>query len=154
MRELNKLSRECIGCKEHCCGKRSPSFFNEKEVKKLIGKNKNNFSFYKKCARSKGICCFYKTPYCTIYKKRPIDCRTYPTVIDLENGKEVVFIDMKCPAVRKRIIGKRFINYAMKLWKDNWPSKNYFTVNSKDNKAGRYELVTLSKYIKHIENKD
>ena len=155
-KKLSRLSKECMECKKHCCGKRTPSFFNEKEVRKFIGepeKKHPKFSFYRNCARSKGVCCFYKNSCCVIYKKRPVDCRTYPLVIDLENGKGVVFIDLNCPAVRKKVVDKKFIACAMKLWKKNWPSKDYFVVNSKDNKAGRYKLITLQEYSKYVKNK-
>lgn len=130
MRQLSKLSKECISHKGLCCENRLNAILEDGSIIKT--------------------CSHFKQPFCLIYKKRPIDCKAYPITIDLGNNKAIFVIDLKCPAVKKGIVDKRFINNAIKLWKENWPSKIWLEKNAKDNKNRKmYAWITLEEYFNH-----
>jgi len=130
MQRLSKLSQECISHKGLCCENRLNAIFEDGSIIKT--------------------CPYFKNPLCSIYKKRPIDCKTYPITIDLINNKPIFVIDLKCPAVKKGIIDRRFINKAITLWKENWPSKTWLEENAKDNKNSKmYNWITLEEYFNY-----
>lgn len=121
-----------------CCENRLNVILESNEGKKLMGD---------KCRTLVKKCKFFKKPYCTIYNNRPVDCRVYPVTLDLRNNKVIFVIDLKCPAVKKGIIDKIFINYAKKIFNKNWPSKSWIMQNSKDNKNKKmYQWITLKEY--------
>ena len=124
---LSKLSRECINNKGLCC--------------------ENRINLVLDSGSIVGSCPHFKEPYCLIYKKRPLDCKTYPVTIELKNKKIFFVIDLKCPAVKKGLIDKRFLNYAMKLWKNNWPDKAWIIKNAKDNNNKIYNWMTIDDYL-------
>jgi len=127
MRRLSKLSKECISHKGLCCENRLNAIFEDGSIVKT--------------------CSFFKKPYCSIYKNRPTDCKAYPITIDLINNKPIFVIDLKCPAVKKGIIDKKFINNTIKLWKENWPNKSWLEENAKDNKNRKmYNWISLEEY--------
>lgn len=127
MSQLSKLSKECISHNGLCCENRLNVIFKDGTL-------------LKKCPH-------FKKPYCSIYKKRPIDCKAYPVSIDLKKNKTFFVIDLKCPAVKKGIIDKRFLNYAEKLWSDNWPNKSWIIQNAKDNRNKKmYKWITIEEY--------
>ena len=141
MQKLSRLSKECLSHNGLCCENRLNLILEEKE-KSINFKDK---LIVKKCS-------FFKKPLCTIYKHRPLDCKVYPITLDLR-GKEVVFlIDLKCPAVKKGLINKKFINHAKRLWKANWPSKSWLIQNTKDNLNKKmYKWITLEEYEAYNE---
>ncbi|MDD5417967.1 MAG: YkgJ family cysteine cluster protein [Candidatus Nanoarchaeia archaeon] len=78
---MDKLSEECIKNKGLCCEKRTPPFLLPGEIENLLIKENDSFEIKGDMAYPKGLCCFFNEPFCTVYKKRPVDCRTYPVSI-------------------------------------------------------------------------
>jgi Fe-S-cluster containining protein len=58
--------------------------------------------------------------YCTIYEKRPFDCRLWPVVIyiDFKTRDKVVYLDLDCPAVKNGKISIDLINKIIDSIKD------------------------------------
>jgi Fe-S-cluster containining protein len=136
MKKVSRLSQECIKNRGLCCERRVNVIFTDKEAKNL-----SNKKIVQKCK-------FFREPFCMIYSKRPIDCRSYPITIDLRGSKPVFVIDLKCPAVRKGIIDRRFINRTIRLWEKNWPSKSWLKKNAEDNRNKKiYDWMTLERYL-------
>jgi Fe-S-cluster containining protein len=143
MRRLSRLSKECISHQGLCCENRLNAIWSDEEQEKLM----DNKPIIKQCK-------YFKKPYCTIYNKRPLDCKVYPVTLDLRNNKVVFVIDLKCPAVKKGLIDTKFLNYAKRLFKNNWPDKSWIIRNSKDNKNKKmYKWITLEEYENKIRKK-
>jgi Fe-S-cluster containining protein len=141
MKRLSKLSKECIKNRGLCCEDRLNVVLEDEEQRKLMfGKDKTVVD----------RCRFFKEPFCTIYEKRPVDCKAYPITIEKINNKYVFLIDLKCPAVKKGLVDKRFINSSIRLWKSNWPTKKWLIENSKDNKNKKmYKWITIDEYLRY-----
>ncbi len=143
MKRLSKLSQECIRNKGLCCEDRLNVVLSEKEEKLLNSRGKMILN----------RCRHFKKPYCTIYNRRPVDCKAYPVTLDLRKGKVIFAIDMKCPAVKKGIIDDKFLEWAKKQWKTHWPSREWIVRNSEDNRTpGMYKWVTLGEYQRYRKN--
>jgi len=146
MKRLSKLSQECIANNGLCCENRTPPILLPNERKLIKGKASKEFTFGKEIAMPKGLCCFFKEPFCSVYLKRPVDCRTYPVSVDFENGKTVYLIDRNCPAVKKGLVSKRFIQKAIKLWTQANPTQKWISEYiNRDNQAN-YDWISVEEY--------
>jgi Fe-S-cluster containining protein len=81
----------CRSCNKHCCGEipnLTPVFVpsEEKRFKKFSRKVKTPFRDMLVLKKKKN-CIFLKDKKCTIYEKRPLECRLYPFLLDF--GKQV-----------------------------------------------------------------
>ena len=68
---------------------------------------------------------------CRIYSLRPFECRLYPFLINLRDGKVILTVDLNCPYVKENLSGKEFKEYTdylvsylnspkqIKIFKDN-----------------------------------
>ena len=156
MKKLNKLSQECVRCEAACCGKRTPPFLSSLEVGLFLGKQCPKSKIAKKgsCYCSKGLCHFLnKSSFlCEIYKNRPIDCQTYPVFIGIKNQKIVYFVDQECPAVKNKIITKRYINSAIGLWEKNKPMFRWIHDYQNGDAAENYDFVLVEYYLRGFRN--
>lgn len=144
MRRLSKLSKECISHDGLCCEDRLNLILSDEDLDGLVKSSEDLVV---------EDCEFFKKPYCTVYNKRPLDCKVYPVTIDLRCGTVVFVIDLKCPAVKKGLIDDRFLNYARRLWKSNWPSESWIRKNSEDNRNEKmYEWITIDEYVLYRNN--
>ena len=116
------------------------------EIELLLTDNAEEFLFGKHSARPESVCPFFEEPFCSVYQKRPVDCRTYPVSIDLEGEKVVYVIDMNCPAVRKGLVSKRFIQHAIRARQENMPNKEWIREYVTKDEPRNYEWMTIEKY--------
>lgn len=68
-------------------------------------------------------CRFYKFGRCTKREARPLDCRSYPGVPYLKNGKISVKLDKKCPLVKNGKILKDYLKKSLRAWRFVNPPK-------------------------------
>lgn len=151
MKRLSQLSKECIANKGLCCEHRTPPFLLPKEITSLLKekKTKNKFIFGSCSSHPKSRCPFFKEPFCSVYEKRPTDCRTYPLSIDYINNKLVLIIDMKCPGVSKGLVSDVFIKTAIKIWKKVKPSQEWINEYTETSESKKYKWVTIKEYQEH-----
>lgn len=156
MKKLNKLSQECAKCKAACCGKRTPPFLFTSEVAYFLDKQcpKNKIIKKDSCYCVKGLCYFLNKSslLCEIYKNRPTDCQTYPVFIGIKNQKIAYFIDQKCPAVKNKIITKKYINSAIDLWKKNMSSFGWIHDYQNGDAAENYDFLLVENYLQEFQN--
>ena len=76
-------------------------------------------------------CPFYKFGKCIKRDARPWDCRSYPVIPYLKNGKLSVKLDKKCPLVKNNKIKKEFVEKAKKAWKIVNPPKWWIKIYEK-----------------------
>ena len=144
---LSALSKECIKNKGACCEQRTKPVFTPSEVETLIDSNNSDyFEKHGNTAVPKGICGFFDSPLCAVYEKRPVDCRTYPVSVKLDNGVLYFVIDMKCPAVRKGIVTYQFISRAKTAWIKNLPGIEWLKEYSKEECAENHEWIPVEDY--------
>lgn len=62
-------------------------------------------------------CPFYKFGRCIKRDARSLDCRSYPAIPYVKNGKLSIILDKKCPLVKKNSIKKGFLDKAKRAWK-------------------------------------
>ena len=88
--------------------KKLANFFNQSihEFKKKYCKITNGFIHLKELKKNKGNCLFLINNRCSVYKKRPIQCRTWPFWNENMNAKTWnKEIALFCPGVGK---GRRY----------------------------------------------
>ncbi len=61
-------------------------------------------------------CPFYKCGRCVNRDFRPFDCRSYPVIPYLKDGKLDVKLDKTCPLVQQKKMGQGFLGDAKKGW--------------------------------------
>lgn len=151
MKRLSALSKECISHNGLCCENRTPSFFTLSEIKPLLKKHpvSKGFSFAACSARPKALCPFFTEPYCSVYAKRPVDCRTYPVSIAREGERIVFVIDMRCPAVKKGLVSDSFIRQATKTWREKMPSRAWIGEYLANDDEKNYDWIGLADYRAH-----
>jgi len=149
--ETPTLSSECMANKGLCCENRTPPVLLPAEIHDLLQDKiiSDEFIFGKVSAKAKGVCTFFKEPFCTVYETRPIDCRTYPISIDLKNETLVFVIDTACPAVRKGLVTDEFIQQAIKTWRNAELSKEWIKEYLEHDNLLNYAWISISEYEKH-----
>jgi len=149
MKKLSKLSQECLQHKGLCCENRTPPFLLQKEISAFLsrGCSKDKLSRKGTCYSTEGLCPFFREPFCRIYPNRPVDCKTYPVSIGIENGQIVYVIDKKCPAVQKGMVTRRFINSAVRLWRKNLPPLEWIEDYQRNDKSENYDLISIEAYL-------
>lgn len=123
---MSKLSTECLRNKGLCCENRIPLILEDGTIVKR--------------------CPSFKKPYCTIYPKRPLDCKAYPVTVGKVNGEVVFLVDRRCPAVRKGIVDMWFINRSIKLFQHLVLDDKFMDKNCLDNEASCYDWITVEQY--------
>ena len=68
-------------------------------------------------------CPFFQNGRCINREARPLDCRSYPAIPTLKNGKLKVTLSKRCPLVINRKIPADFLKRALKAWKIVSPPK-------------------------------
>jgi Fe-S-cluster containining protein len=81
---------------------------------------------------------------CTIYEKRPFDCRVWPIMmyIDLETRERVIYLDLDCPAVREGRIPLNLVKRIVETLK---------TAEISDEWLERYTLAPWPNNLVEIE---
>ena len=128
---------ECQGSGNCCVSRGSYGFvyLSNKDIKKLsnglkITKNKflknycdktDGYIHLKELKKNKGDCIFLKDKRCTVYKSRPIQCRTWPFWPENMNIKTWNNdISKNCPGIGKgKIVSKDKILKTIKIDRDN-----------------------------------
>lgn len=110
----------CDNCPSNCCQRFYAILLPEEEP--LF--NKYSFTIHTEKGPVKAIgalegrsCAFLsRNGYCTIYEKRPLDCRLWPVVvyIDPVTREKIVYLDLDCPALRDLRIPISVINRILK----------------------------------------
>lgn len=88
------LSINCQGCKQHCCGQipgLQPVLLPSEEAQFAGSTEDHGVLKLIKKKPDTGTCVFLddKTNKCTIYNKRPLECRLYPFVLDVADPSEL-----------------------------------------------------------------
>jgi len=108
----------CSSCSQNCCRRFYAVLLPDEE------EEFNNTSFTiitekgsVKCIGSRGgQPCPYldKNGHCTIYSRRPLDCRLWPVIvyIDFKTRERIIHLDLDCPAVRE---GRIPVNVVKKI---------------------------------------
>lgn len=101
------FKRICSDCKENCCLRFYAVLLPEEE------EDFSDVAFeietergVVKCIGSRGgNPCPYlsKEGHCTVYEKRPLDCRLWPVLVyvDFKTRERIIYLDLECPAVRE-----------------------------------------------------
>ncbi|MEM1619230.1 MAG: YkgJ family cysteine cluster protein [Fervidicoccaceae archaeon] len=57
--------------------------------------------------------------WCTIYPRRPYDCRTWPILLyyDIERREKVAYLDLDCPAAAQGRIPKELVDRIIETYK-------------------------------------
>ena len=90
----------CENCPAHCCGRQKipPPYLLPQEVKEFG----DNVEFIQGQGRlkkqSNGTCVYLdENQRCTIYSKRPLECKLYPWIYHRENGVLTLKLHEGCP---------------------------------------------------------
>lgn len=92
-----------LGC--HKCCERTEMQLSRRDIRRIekLGYNRDEFSVEKDGVRIlrnvEGRCYFLKNGKCTIYEHRPLGCKLYPIVYDVE--KKAATVDDFCPIARE-----------------------------------------------------
>ncbi len=88
------------GC--HLCCLETEMILTESDIRRLesLGYRREDFSELRggfiRLKNVDGKCYFLKNGMCSVYEHRPLGCRAYPVIYDLDAGKCV--LDEYCPA--------------------------------------------------------
>jgi len=57
-----------------------------------------------------------KEGYCTVYERRPLDCRLWPVLVyvDFSTRERVIYLDLECPAVKEGKVSASLIKQIVK----------------------------------------
>ena len=97
----------CSNCKDNCCNRFYAVLLpdEEEEFKNSIFTIQTEKGPVKCIGSNNGKPCPFlnKNGKCTVYSKRPLDCRLWPVLvyIDFKTRERVVYLDLECPAVRE-----------------------------------------------------
>jgi Fe-S-cluster containining protein len=107
---VSDFAAECFKCGKCCNGELSRAVMTEAEAERL-GAHAMKPSI-------DGGCRFLAGMKCLVYEKRPVDCRTYPVspVRDPVTGKVGLYVDMRCPAIRKGLVTPAYVSWAGSEW--------------------------------------
>lgn len=68
--------------------------------------------------------------FCSIYSKRPFDCRLWPVMVylDYSSGERIVYLDLDCPAVKEGRISRETVDKLVEIvrsieFSDEWLAK-------------------------------
>lgn len=91
---------DCSLCKSHCCG-RNPSvgapIVLPKEIANFDSDDLQNDGPVKRIKRNAdGMCKFLAGKLCSIYERRPIECRLYPWIMVYKDDKVVLELHSAC----------------------------------------------------------
>lgn len=124
----------CNECSENCCRRFYAILLPEEEdVFKDVAFELKTDKGVVKCigSRDNKPCPYLNEHgYCSMYDKRPFDCRLWPVVvyIDFKTRERVIYLDLECPAVKKGKIPADLINKIIESVRDldfdeNWLEK-------------------------------
>jgi Fe-S-cluster containining protein len=121
----------CSSCPTNCCRRFYAVLLPDEEEE--FGEHSFTISTERgpvKCVGARGgrPCPFLDSQgRCTIYEKRPFDCRVWPIMmyIDLETRERVIYLDLDCPAVREGRIPPNLVKKIVETLKtteisDEW----------------------------------
>ncbi|MCS7121120.1 MAG: YkgJ family cysteine cluster protein [Archaeoglobaceae archaeon] len=120
----------CCGCKANCCRRFYAVLLSEEEseFESVYDEIYTQFGPIKTLGNLKSACPFLsKDGLCTIYQRRPFDCKVWPIVmyLDLETNDRIVYLDMDCEAVKDDRIPRNLIEKIVEVLKnlpvdDDW----------------------------------
>ncbi|MEM0379832.1 MAG: YkgJ family cysteine cluster protein [Desulfurococcaceae archaeon] len=124
----------CEGCKENCCRKFYAILLpeEESEFSNVSFDIKTDRGIVKCIGSFNGKPCPYlnEKGFCTVYDKRPFDCRIWPVLIyiDFKTREKVVYLDLECPRVRENRVPREFVEKIISVVKnieisDEWLEK-------------------------------
>ena len=110
----------CRGCHVNCC-RRFYAVLMDDEVEEFKGVAKPLRTKYGRVYTlgdpNGGVCPYLRDDgLCSIYPKRPFDCRFWPLMIhyDSLNDEFVILLDMECPAAREGRIPRELLDKMVK----------------------------------------
>jgi len=110
----------CRGCQVNCCRRFYAVLLDEEveEFKSVAKRIKTRYGVAYTLGGPDGSVCPYlrHDGLCSIYPKRPFDCRLWPLMIhyDEERDEFVVHLDMECPAARDGRIPQELLDRMLK----------------------------------------
>lgn len=96
-------------------------------------------------------CKFYKNGKCSIYRKRPLDCRLYPIKIRFQRGKSFLNISLGCKYIEslskkaKQKLYKRVVDFVKKA--PNEIIQKYIDLMEKISRISRPKRLEVKKLI-------
>ena len=111
---ISDFSAECFKCGKCCNGELSRAVMTEVEAEAL-GAHAMKPSIDGGCRFLGDGAEGWK---CRVYERRPVDCRTYPVslVRDQVSGKVELYVDTRCSAIRKGLVGYDYVKWAGLEW--------------------------------------
>jgi len=110
----------CRGCKVNCC-RRFYAVLLDEEVEEFRGVAKPLKTRYGVVYTlgdpNGGICPYLRQDgLCSVYPKRPFDCRFWPLMIHYDKASDefVILLDLECPAAREGKIPEELLNKMIK----------------------------------------
>ena len=124
----------CSNCTENCCRRFYAVLLpeEENEFKDVSFTIMTERGLVKCIGSNSGKPCPFldESGKCTIYSKRPLDCRLWPVLvyIDFKTRERVVYLDLDCPAVREGRLPIEVVKKIMETIKnlelsDEWLEK-------------------------------
>lgn len=130
---MKRLKEYCAACKAKCCKNEKP-YASKEELAEL--------GVAEISQKEDGYCIFLKRNRCSVYDKRPFECRIFPFNTEKRNGKIVWVLYSTCPAA-KHLDAEKFIDNLEKELSDKFSLeyiKDYVRYDSKD-PAGTYSKL-------------
>lgn len=124
----------CSKCSNNCCKRFYAILLPEEESAygEAVFEIKTRFGPVKCVGSRDGNPCPFlnEKGFCTIYGKRPLDCRLWPIMVylDYSTGERIVYLDLDCPAVKEGKISEELVAKLVEIAKsidfdDNWLAK-------------------------------
>ncbi len=106
----------CSGCSNNCCRRFYAVLLpeEEEEFREASFEVRTELGSVRAIGSRGGTPCPYldKSGLCSIYPKRPLDCRLWPVMMyyDFSAGDRVVYLDLDCPATATGRIPKEVVD--------------------------------------------
>ena len=123
----------CAICQNHCCGKSAilppillPFELNQFNDDDIYTENGNIFRLRKSSVT--GFCKFLDDHQrCTIYERRPLECRFYPWIMQYDFTKSTVYLQLHSSCPQNDLAPEPSISLRGKVDEDFW--KNFMKEN-------------------------
>ncbi len=110
----------CKGCQVNCCRRFYAVLLDEevREFKNVAKRIKTKYGVvYTLGDPNGGVCPYLNSDgLCSVYPKRPFDCRLWPLMIhyDEDRSEFIIYLDMECPAAREGRIPQELLDRMLK----------------------------------------
>lgn len=114
----------CSNCSENCCRRFYAVLLpdEEEEFKDHSFEVETTHGSVRAIGSRGGFPCPYldESGLCTIYPKRPLDCRLWPVMVyyDFSTGERIVYLDLDCPAASAGRIPQEVISGIVSRLRD------------------------------------